>query len=421
MRGILGYRSFFDLRRGWRFNNPNLEQLGLVRIDYQDIDELAADEAEWASAPQVLQAARPAERARVLRALFDVMRQGLCIATRYLDRTELDQLRTQSYANLREPWGFTEDERPIPARWFVTSRPRDEVGPRGSPHQPRRVPGHRLKPLTPGPRTRQGASTWGGATPMSSTSTTKPTRTVIEALLKAAESYGLVRQEDTDVGMPGWQLQGSAVLWKAGDLVSPKQANDNAFFRGLYRNIASLLANPVHQLFDFEAREHTAQVEQEDRLEREARFRFTEKDRKEWRDTKGAELEWLPVLFCSPTMELGVDISSLNTVYMRNVPPTPANYAQRSGRAGRAGQPALVITYCASQSPHDQYYFRDPVRMVHGQVNAPTLDLANRELVQSHMHAIWLAETGKRLGNSIRDLLDMNQPETLPMVAEICG
>jgi hypothetical protein len=34
--------------------------------------------------------------------------------------------------------------------------------------------------------------------------------------------------------------------------------------------------------------------------------------------------------------------------------------------------------------------------MVHGQVNAPTLDLANLELVKSHMHAIWLAETGKR-------------------------
>jgi ATP-dependent helicase YprA (DUF1998 family) len=41
----------------------------------------------------------------------------------------------------------------------------------------------------------------------------------------------------------------------------------------------------------------------------------------------------LPALFCSPTMELGVDISTLNAVYLRNVPPTPANYAQRSGRA----------------------------------------------------------------------------------------
>ena len=79
---------------------------------------------------------------------------------------------------------------------------------------------------------------------MSSTSTTEATRQLIEALLKAAESYGLVRKEDTDVGMPGWQLQGSAVLWKAGDLVSPKQANDNAFFRGLYRNIACFARQP---------------------------------------------------------------------------------------------------------------------------------------------------------------------------------
>jgi hypothetical protein len=102
MRGILGYRTYFDLRRGWRFNNPNLEQLGLIRISYQDIDDLAADASEWAEAPQVLQVAKPAERARVLRELFDFMRQGLCMATRYLDRTELEQLRTQSYANLRE-------------------------------------------------------------------------------------------------------------------------------------------------------------------------------------------------------------------------------------------------------------------------------------------------------------------------------
>lgn len=420
MRGILGYRTYFDLRRGWRFNNPNLEQLGLVRIGYQDINDLAADASEWDEAPQVLQAAKAEERARVLRELFDFMRQGLCIATRYLDRTELEQLRTQSYANLREPWGFTEDERPIPARWFVTSRPKDEAYRRG-----RRmliedflVIGSSRSRL--GRLLRQG-STWGGANPYYKSINDQTWSDVIKALLSAAESYGLVRKEETDFGITGWQLNGTALLWQMGDGQSHRQAEDNAFFRGLYRNIAGLLNNPVHQLFDFEAREHTAQVEQDDRMEREARFRFTEKDRDEWRKKNGTELEWLPVLFCSPTMELGVDISSLNTVYMRNVPPTPANYAQRSGRAGRAGQPALVITYCASQSPHDQYYFRDPVRMVHGQVNAPTLDLANLELVKSHMHAIWLAETGKRLGNSVRDLLDMNYPETLPITEDMAA
>src|SRR2546422_2750736 len=119
----------------------------------------------------------------------------------------------------------------------------------------------------------------------------------------------------------------------------------------------------------------------------------------------------LPILFCSPTMELGVDIAQLNTVYMRNVPPTAANYAQRSGRAGRSGQPALVVTYCAAKSPHDQYFFRDPSRMVAGIVNAPTIDLANEELLKSHLHAVWLAETGQKLPSSIKDLLDLSREE----------
>ncbi len=420
MRGILGYRTYFDLRRGWRFNNPNLEQLGLVRIDYQDLDDLAADAAKWSDAPQVLQAASPAERAKVLRLLFDFMRQGLCIATRYLDGKELDQLRTRSYANLREPWGFAEDERPQAAKWFVTSRPAEETDRRG-----RRINLDDFI-VVGSARSRLGralrqASTWGEGNPYVEDINDRTYPLLIEALLKAAESYGIVRNENTDVGQTGWQINGTALVWAPGSGASERPADDNAFFRGLYRNIAGLLDSPMHQLFEFEAREHTAQVEQSDRLEREARFRFTEKDRAEWRASQGTELERLPVLFCSPTMELGVDISSLNTVYLRNVPPTPANYAQRSGRAGRAGQPALVITYCAAQSPHDQYYFREPVRMVHGQVNPPTLDLANRELVRSHMQAIWLAETGRKLGNSVRDLLDMNQPDELPVADEVAA
>src|SRR5207249_965409 len=92
----------------------------------------------------------------------------------------------------------------------------------------------------------------------------------------------------------------------------------------------------------------------------EKRFRFGEKEQQELAaDDKhlreiGEANRFLPVLFCSPKMELGVDISALNAVYLRNVPPTPANYAQRSGRAGRSGQAALVLTYSSAQSPHDQ-------------------------------------------------------------------
>ena len=90
-------------------------------------------------------------------------------------------------------------------------------------------------------------------------------------------------------------------------------------------------------LFGIEGREHTAQVEPERREWREWRFRWGEEDRAKLAEEKeelrmaGEPNVFLPVLFCSPTMELGVDISALNAVYLRNMPPTPANYAQRSG------------------------------------------------------------------------------------------
>jgi hypothetical protein len=117
-------------------------------------------------------------------------------------------------------------------------------------------------------------------------------------------------------------------------------------------------------------------------------------------------------------MELGVDISALNAVYLRNVPPTPAKYAQRSGRAGRSGQAALVITYCSAQGPHDQYYFNRPVAMVRGIVRPPALELANRDLVEGHLHAVWLAEAGAELAVDIPHILDLQNSE-LPVRSEI--
>ncbi len=204
----------------------------------------------------------------------------------------------------------------------------------------------------------------------------------------------------------------------------PEGRPPNAYFVDLYETLADSLAGGGDALFGFEGREHTAQVDQERREWREARFRCEEEDRKkllEWKDDMrqaGEPDDFLPVLFCSPTMELGVDISALNAVYLRNVPPTPANYAQRSGRAGRSGQAALVITYCTAQGPHDQYYFSKPAAMVSGIVKPPALDLANRDLVEAHLHAVWLAESGKELAADIPHILDL-ETANLPIRQDI--
>ena len=150
-------------------------------------------------------------------------------------------------------------------------------------------------------------------------------------------------------------MQAGIIEWQAGDgerrAPDPVRSNTavgrvNPYFRRFYCRDRCRPAG-------LEAREHTAQVRPEDRQDRERRFSDAE----------------LPVLYCSPTMELGVDIKSLNVVGMRNVPPTPANYAQRSGRAGRSGQPAVVLTYCATGNAHDNYYFGRSQDMVAGVVD----------------------------------------------------
>lgn len=46
---VLSYRVWMDQRRGWRYTNPNLEQLGLVTAKYAALDDLAADESAFSS------------------------------------------------------------------------------------------------------------------------------------------------------------------------------------------------------------------------------------------------------------------------------------------------------------------------------------------------------------------------------------
>lgn len=94
------------------------------------------------------------------------------------------------------------------------------------------------------------------------------------------------------------------------------------------------------------------------------------------------------VLSCSTTFELGVDVGDLQSVVLRNVPPTTANYVQRAGRAGRrADSAALVITHVARRS-HDQTQYKNPVEMIRGSVRTPAIPLHNERIDRRHGHSI---------------------------------
>jgi len=118
--------------------------------------------------------------------------------------------------------------------------------------------------------------------------------------------------------------------------------------------------------------EHTAMVPHEERERLENLFKGTS--------------DAVNAFVCTPTLELGVDIGQLDAVLMRNVPPLPANYWQRAGRAGRRHRMAVDLTYCRPMS-HDRAYFADPIKLLTGRVDPPAFNLRNELMVAKHVHA----------------------------------
>jgi len=385
-RTVLGYRLYRDLKRGWRITLPNLEQCGLLEICYQSLEELCASQADWTDCHAALAGATTETRQRIAKVLLDHMRRELAIQVDYLDSPYQERIRQQSSQHLREPWAIDESEQLEHASVLFPRQSGDHDDYGGYLYLSARSGfGQFLRRSTTFPNF--------GRLSLSET------ESIIRQLLNKLRIAGIVKQvvEPRDAeDVAGYQLAASALLWNAGD--GTKAFHDpirvpnmpttggrtNPFFVDFYRRVAQTAVG-------LEAREHTAQVPVDLRIDREQRFA----------DAK------LPILYCSPTMELGVDIRELNAVNLRNIPPTPANYAQRSGRAGRSGQPALVFSYCSTGSSHDQYFFKRPNLMVAGAVTPPRLDLSNEDLVRAHVYAIWLAETQLNLGRTLKDVLDL--------------
>ena len=124
------------------------------------------------------------------------------------------------------------------------------------------------------------------------------------------------------------------------------------------------------------AEEHTAQLRSEVASERQEAFKNSK----------------INLLSSSTTFEVGVDLGDLEVVFLRNVPPEPFNYKQRSGRAGRRNVPGLALTYCR-RNPHDLYHYANTKeRILEGKIHTPQLRLRNEKIISRHVIATALSE-----------------------------
>ncbi len=381
MIDLLQYRAFEDLRRAWRVAQPNLEQCGLLRIEYDGLDDIAADDASWETAPG-LGSVDASRRFVILKAVLDHLRSWLAIDADCLDEDHAKALFQNANNALRDPWTIDESVRPRSAATALLPDQTLEA------HEQAATLGLGWR-STIG-RYLRSQHTYGTADDL----TTDEVKDLIKHIV--ARLRGDILSVKTRKGEDwGVQIIAGALLWLPGDgkaagpdVVRSRNLHQrrqqhlsdepNRYFERLYRDRAYFLRGVT-------GREHTGAVSAADREEREQDF------------TAGR----LAALYCSPTMELGVDISDLAAVHMRNVPPTPANYAQRSGRAGRGGRPALVLTFCSQGSAHDEHFFRHKEKMISGQVAPARMDLTNKELVEAHLHSVWLAEVQLDLRKSI--------------------
>ena len=399
LKEYLLIRILYDLKRGWRYILPNLEQCALLDINYYRLEEFCKRN-DFFKNLILFNSIEPEERVEIIRQILDFFRSSFAInyPSIFEKQGEIKSL-IQDKLDSNKLWSLDKQER-IDTPYTMVSK----------------NPGKTYKVFTASIGISSNLEKYINRLLKERNMSKLKGEDYIDYINELCDTLVkgnfLSKQEvKGDKGTVfGYQLRTDMILWKPGDEQNIRPDNvrmstyqdldihPNEFFKKLYKFDFTSYNKPII------GREHTGQVSNEDRIKRENEFR------------KGI----ISSLFCSPTMELGIDIANLDIVHMRNVPPNPANYAQRSGRAGRSGQSAIVFTYCSSISPHDRTYFESSEKMIAGVVNPPRIDLKNEELIRTHLNAYILMELEiQAISISVADLLDLKNYPQMPIKPDI--
>ena len=384
----------------------SLENLGLVAVHYEFLEDLA-NNAAFATA--VDHAGLQMDTGLLLvRAILDVIRKNRAVAYDFFQEY-IDPSRKRRYRELEaEPYRVRFPDRDRKPRAFALDRP-DHIRKaqrllgffQENPHAGQLTATQKLASRLIGDRTVSEAFLRAVVPVL-----------VDEDILVGVENFPIPRSERVP-GLRPLQLAPRVVrlyetargfrcnacqTWRPydlptcptprcarGHLVEAPLDTDSYYVRLFNERPPSRLA----------VEEHSAQISGEERAKRETAF-------KEGR---------LDALVCTPTLELGVDIGPLLTVVLRNAPPTPANYTQRVGRAGRRLRIGFVSTFCAGGA-HDRHAFENPTWLIAGRFEPPRLRLDNPKVVLRHLRSYLLECINEQLPARLGTLLDDHRMPT---------
>jgi len=400
LRNYIQLKIIEDLKKGWRYTAANLEQCALLDINYNRLKEFCKQDSFFSNI-LCFNEISSVERSKIIIQVLNYFRTSYALDYYLFNEADKYQLETSLRNALDDdkPWSLDKNEK-IDTPYYLIP---ETIG----------VTRKNIYTASIGARSYVGKylNNIIKNKGLESLKPDKMTSFIKELCDVLVKGHFLSKKElkGTKGSTDAYQLRLDAIEWRLGDgktvlrdqvrfwVPDKENTTPNNYFKRFYQQDFSIFLKP------FIGREHTGQQSNAERIDREDKFRKGE----------------LSTLFCSPTMELGIDIAELNIVHMRNVPPGPANYAQRSGRAGRSGQTALVFTYCTMLSPHDNNYFRKPAEMVAGVVAPPRIDLMNEELVATHFRATVLTQLAiDSLKNSVVDVVDKSVHPKLPIFAK---